>query len=93
MSYVAKIAITFVVLAGLSNVASARGLYPLTRCGPDLAYLCRIHGSFDAPPFHYSLAIYPGCIRTAYVETPNGVMRRRVIVCGAPDRPIVWGWF
>jgi hypothetical protein len=93
MSYPPKIAIAaFVVgLFGMSDAASAHGrLYPLTRCGPDLAYLCRIHGYFDPPPFHYNLAIYPGCIQTIRVETPYGVERRRTIVCGAPERTMIW---
>jgi hypothetical protein len=35
-------------LGNISSEASARGrLFPLTRCGPNLAYLCRIHGYFD----------------------------------------------
>jgi hypothetical protein len=96
MSHLAKLAIGFliVVLAGIVSPASARGgLYPLTRCGPDLAYLCRIHGYFDSAPYHYRLAIYPGCIQTATVQTPEGIVRRRVLVCGAPDRPMVWGWW
>jgi hypothetical protein len=87
MSHITKIAIVAAFVAalggGLSNQASARGrLYPLTRCGPDLAYLCPIHGYFDQAPFHYNLAIYPGCIKVANVETPNGIERRRVLVCG-----------
>jgi len=86
MSHAAKIAIVaaFVaVLGGVSSEASARGgLYPLTRCGPDLAYLCPIHGYFDSAPFHYNLAVYPGCIKTIRVETPYGVKRQRAIVCG-----------
>jgi hypothetical protein len=86
MSHTAKIATVaaiITVLSGISNEASARGrLYPLTRCGPDLAYLCPIHGYFDQVPFHYSLAIYPGCIKVVPVETPNGIERRRVLVCG-----------
>jgi hypothetical protein len=93
MSYVRKVAIAAVVaaLAGISNTASARGgLYPLTPCGPDLAYLCRIHGYFDSAPFHYNLAVYPGCIRVLPVQTPYGVERRRTIVCGAPERTMVW---
>ena len=60
-------AATAVAVAALSlpSDAAARGrLYPLTQCGPDLAYLCPIHGYYDAPPFHYNLAIYPGCIQT-----------------------------
>jgi hypothetical protein len=96
MSHLAKLTVGFliVVFAGTVSPASARGgLYPLTRCGPDLAYLCRIHGYFDTPPFHYKLAIYPGCIQTAAVETADGIVRRRVVVCGAPDRPMVWGWW
>jgi hypothetical protein len=86
MSHVTGIAIVaaFVAaLGGLSNEALARGrLHPLTRCGPDLSYLCPIHGYFDQAPFHYSLAIYPGCIKVVPVETPNGIERRRVVVCG-----------
>ncbi len=71
------------VLAAGPNAASARGrLYPLTACGPDLAYLCPLHGYFDLPPFHYNLAIYPGCIKTVQVATPSGTEHRRVLVCG-----------
>jgi hypothetical protein len=78
-------------LGGLSSEASARGrLYPLTRCGPGLAYLCPIHGYFDQAPFHYSAAIYPGCIKTVAIETPNGVERRKAVVCGAPERQQIW---
>jgi hypothetical protein len=93
MSRASKIAISVIVaaLAGMSGPASARGgLYPLTRCGPDLAYFCPIHGYFDRVPFHYHLAIYPGCIKTAPVETPHGIERRHVLVCGAPERSMVW---
>jgi hypothetical protein len=94
MPHVTKIAIlaAFVAaLAGISNTAAARGgLYPVTRCGPDLAYLCPIHGYFDQPPFHYNLAIYPGCIKVVPVQTPNGIKRRRAIVCGAPERTMIW---
>ncbi|KRR03212.1 hypothetical protein CQ10_09655 [Bradyrhizobium valentinum] len=93
MSHAIKIAVfsTIVaVLGGLSDEASARGLYPLTRCGPDLAYLCPIHGYFSQPPFHYNLAIHPGCIKMVSVETPAGIERRRAIVCGAPERPMVY---
>jgi hypothetical protein len=93
MPYATKIGMiaAFVAaLGGLSSDASARGrLYPLTRCGPDLAYLCPIHGYFDQPPFHYNLAIYPGCIKTVPIETPYGIERRRVLVCGAPERAMV----
>lgn len=94
MSNSARIAIVaaFVAaLGGMSSEASARGrLYPLTRCGPDLAYLCPMHGHFDQVPFHYNLAIYPGCIKVVTVETPNGLERRRTLVCGAPERPMIW---
>ena len=86
MSHAIKIAIVaaFVAaLGGISNEASARGrLYPLTRCGPDLAYLCPIHGYFDLAPFRYGLSIYPGCIKMVPVETPYGIERRLAIVCG-----------
>jgi hypothetical protein len=54
----------------------------MTLCGPDLAFLCPIHGYFDLPPFHYSLAVYPGCIQMRRVETPQGYRRRPVLVCG-----------
>jgi hypothetical protein len=95
MPHVNKIVFAAIVaaLVGLSAPASAHGRqYPLTRCGPDLGYLCRMHGYFTSPPFHYNLAIYPGCIRTIRVETPNGVERQRAVVCGAPDRPSIWWW-
>jgi hypothetical protein len=94
MSHLTKIvfaAIIAALLVGLSYPASANGrLYPLTRCGPDLGNLCRLHGYFSATPFHYDVAIYPGCIRTIRVETPYGVERRRAIVCGAPERQMIW---
>src|SRR2546430_1696952 len=96
MSNVTKIAVAAILVAflGLPGAASAHGsrLYPLTPCGPDLAYLCRIHGYFDSAPFHYNLAIHPGCIKTVAVETPYGVERHRAVVCGAPQRPTVWWW-
>jgi hypothetical protein len=84
MLHTARMVIVAAVVAlGISNEASARGrLYPLTRCGPDLAYLCPIHGFFDQTPFHYNVAIYPGCIKVMRVETPSGIKRRRVLVCG-----------
>jgi hypothetical protein len=85
MSHTAKIAMIAAIVTVLTGTteASARGrLYPLTRCGPDLSYLCPIHGYFDQAPFHYSLAIYPGCIKMVPVETPHGIERRRVLVCG-----------
>src|SRR5215468_4649185 len=59
MPHTTKIAFAAIValLAGLSNPAEARGRhYPLTRCGPDLASLCPIHGYFDGAPFHYHAA-------------------------------------
>jgi hypothetical protein len=93
MSHATRIAVASLVasLLGISGPASAHGrLYPLTRCGPDLAYLCPIHGYFDSAPFHYKLAIYPGCIKTERVETPYGVERRRVVVCGAPERRMLY---
>jgi hypothetical protein len=94
MSHAIKIVViaaSIAALTGLSSEASARGrLYPLTRCGPGLAYLCPIHGYFNQPPFHYNVAIYPGCIQTVTVETPHGIERRRALVCGAPERPMVW---
>jgi hypothetical protein len=94
MSYSVRFAIFVAIVAafgGMSGEASARGrLYPLTRCGPDLAYLCPIYGAFDQVPFHYNLAIHPGCIKSVTVETPNGIERRRAIVCGAPDREMIW---
>lgn len=88
-----KIALILAVaaLVGASAPASARERhYPLTRCGPDLAFLCPIHGYFDGPPFHYNLAIYPGCIKRVPVQTPNGVESRRAIVCDMPQRPMIW---
>jgi hypothetical protein len=76
-------AIAVAALGGTRSDAQARGrLYPLTRCGPDLAYLCPIHGYFDQAPFHYHLAVYPGCIKMQVVETPTGLRRLPVMVCG-----------
>jgi hypothetical protein len=95
MSHASKIALAAFVaaLGGISDAAFAHGRpYPLTRCGPDLAYLCPIHGYFDQTPFHYNLAVYPGCIRTVSVQTPHGIERRRAVVCGAPERSIIWWW-
>lgn len=92
---ITKIAAAAILAAvvGLPNSASAqRRLYPLTRCGPDLAYLCRLHGSFDTVPFHYNAAVRPDCIKAIEVETPNGVERRLAVVCGVPQRPVVWWW-
>jgi hypothetical protein len=84
MSHATKIAIVaaFIVALGGNAAAARRSLYPLTRCGPGLTYLCPIHGYFDQPPFHYSLAIYPGCIKVVPIRTPYGIERRRVLVCG-----------
>lgn len=95
MSQVSKVvfaaAVVAATLGSLPSEAYARGgRFPLTRCGPDLAYLCPIHGYFDQAPFHYKVAVYPGCIKWVRVETPYGVERRRTIVCGAPERPMVW---
>ena len=93
MTHATKIFIAVIVsaLAGFSTAASAHGrLYPVTRCGPDLAYFCPIHGYFDRGSFHYHVAVHPGCIKTASVHTPYGLERRRVLVCGAPERPMVW---
>lgn len=92
---ITKIAAAAILVAvvGLPNSASARRqLYPVTRCGPDLAYLCRLHGSFDSVPFHYNTAVRPDCIKPVEVETPNGLERRIAVVCGAPQRPTVWWW-
>lgn len=76
-------AIATAALGSTLTEASARTRYfPLTQCGPDLAYLCPIHGYFDLTPFTYSLAIYPGCLQRRKVETPEGVRTRLVLVCG-----------
>jgi hypothetical protein len=80
---IAMVAAFATALSGTSHEASARERsYPLTRCGPDLAYLCPIHGYFDSTPFRYGLAIYPGCIKIVPVQTPYGIERRRTLVCG-----------
>lgn len=95
MPHATKIALAGIVmmLAGAFSPASAHGrLYPLTRCGPDLAYLCPLRGHFDDAPFHYNLAVYPGCIKTVVVDTPQGPKRRKAVVCGAPDREMIWWW-
>jgi hypothetical protein len=92
MSNVARIAAVALVavMMGLSSQAWARRPYPLTECGPNLSHLCRLHGAFEAPPFHYDLAIHPGCLQRVPIDTPRGVRYRRVLVCGAPDRPMIW---
>ena len=96
MSHISKVAFAATVVAiAISSVPSAASArhgskFPLTRCGPELAYLCPIHGYFDLTPFHYNLAIHPGCINVVAVDTPNGVERRETVVCGAPQRPMVW---
>lgn len=95
MSHATKIALAGIVLmlAGAFTPASAHGrLYPLTRCGPDLAYLCPLRGHFADVPFHYDLAIAPSCIKTVVVDTPQGPKRRKTIVCGAPEREMIWWW-
>jgi len=90
MSIVARTVIVTIisVFVGLSDSprADARP-YSLTRCGPNLAYLCRLHGYFDSQPFHYNLALYPGCFRTVTVRTHLGRERRRELICGTQDRP------
>ncbi|PZA12830.1 hypothetical protein DNX69_06460 [Rhodopseudomonas palustris] len=88
-----KVAIISLILSSLATVASepaaARNrLYPVTTCGPDQAYLCKLHGSFDGAPFHYNLAIHPACIKT--VNRGRRYGREFVIVCGSPARPMVW---
>ncbi len=86
----AALAVMITAVINLPDTASARSrLYPLTRCGPELAYLCPIHGYFDQTPFRYEMAVYPGCIRTAPVETPQGLRNQKVIVCGAPPRQMI----
>jgi hypothetical protein len=52
--------------------------------------LCALHGSFDLVPYHYDLAIHPHCIQTVAVETPRGIVYRRAVVCGAPERKMIW---
>jgi hypothetical protein len=90
MKHFLKIAFATALFAGAlggTYEANARHRsFPLTSCGPDLAYLCPIRGYFDDPPYQYSLAIHPACIKYVRVETPRGVERRRIIVCGAEPR-------
>lgn len=80
---IAMIGALLLATCGASNEAAAqrRGA-PMAQCGPDMAYLCPVKGSFDLAPFVYNLAIYPGCIRTERVHTPNGWKRRHVLICG-----------
>jgi hypothetical protein len=81
---------TGLCLASLPAYASKRHApYPVTLCGPDFAYLCRLHGSFDDAPFHYNLAIHPGCIKTVG-NGRRGAGRAFEIVCGAPPRQMIW---
>jgi hypothetical protein len=75
-------AVALAFLSGTPDAAARTPLYPLTQCGPDLESFCPIHGYFDSVPFHYNFAIYPGCLRTERVQTPRGIRRRLVLVCG-----------
>jgi hypothetical protein len=90
MKHSMKIAFAMALVAsafGVTNEADARHRsFPLTSCGPDLAYLCPIKGYFDDPPYQYSLAIHPACIKYVRVETPRGIERKRILVCGAEPR-------
>lgn len=72
--------------------ASARSKFPLVQCGPGNAYLCKLHGYYTDPPFHYDLAIYPGCLKRERVQTPHGVRYMDVLVCGtnAPSYTFVY---
>lgn len=80
---IAMIGALLLATFGVSNEAEAkRRLAPVAQCGPDMAYLCPVKGFFDLAPFAYNLAIYPGCIRTERVHTPNGWKRRHVLICG-----------
>lgn len=74
--------LTAAAIGWASDASAARRWPPLTRCGPDLAYLCPIRGYFDLPPYRYTLAIYPGCLQKQRVDTPHGVRLRLVVVCG-----------
>jgi len=87
MSYAFRI-ILAAALASLfmATGASARSKFPLVQCGPGLAYLCKLHGYFTDPPFHYDLAIYPGCLKRERIQTPHGVRYADVLVCGT-DAP------
>ena len=90
MPHATKIALAglALMLAGAFAPASAHGRpYPLTRCGPDLAFLCPLRGQFADVPFHYDLAV-----KTVVVDTPNGPRRRKAVVCGAPEREMIWWW-
>ena len=95
MPHATKIALAGIamMIAGAFGPAPAQARqYPLTRCGPDLAYLCPLRGHFSDVPFHYDLAVHPGCIKTVVVDTPQGPKRRKSIVCGAPEREMIWWW-
>jgi hypothetical protein len=78
----AAAAIALAFLSGTAYASHRLPRYPLTRCGLDFDHFCRIHGYFDSVPFHYNFAIYPGCLRTERVQTPQGIRRRLVLVCG-----------
>lgn len=76
--------VAVVAVSAAASDAQARSPrnFPLTLCGPDLAYLCPMNGYFNLTPFRYSLAVYPGCLQRQRVETPTGVRSRLVLVCG-----------
>jgi hypothetical protein len=76
------VAVSTVCFANL-DTAAAKVRHPrLTFCGSTYDGLCHLSGFFDLAPFRYNLAIYPGCIKWMRVETPHGIERRRVVVCG-----------
>lgn len=85
----AAAAASFVALTAPASASAHHRPFPLVMCGPQSAYLCKLHGSFADAPFHYNLAIYPGCIRAAN-SGRRGAGREWVVVCGSADRQMVW---
>ena len=79
---VGYLAAVIVLMSGSDAFAfTKKRLFPLTRCGHDLRSLCRLHGSFDQPPFHYNVAISPRCIKSAKVGPRQNQQRQLVIIC------------
>jgi hypothetical protein len=91
MSSVSNIALVAALvgtaLGSTLTEASARGRpFPMTLCGPDLAFLCPIHGYFDLPPFHYSLAFLIGKCHLLGKAAPSPDVKQDVAGCASVAR-------
>jgi hypothetical protein len=76
------IAVLAVSVLNMETAAARIKHRRLTFCGSTYDGLCHLGGFFDQAPFRYNLSIYPGCIKWIRIQTPYGIERRRVVVCG-----------